>query len=140
MKLSRLYLADETAWLEQMSQLIRERRFDKIDAQNLSEYLQDMAKRDRREVASHLTVLLVHLLKWECQPRKRSRSWQVTLLAQRQDMQDILDSKTLRNHALEILARCYAKAVKRAAAETGLAESKFPSECPWTLDEILSDE
>jgi Fe-S cluster biosynthesis and repair protein YggX len=63
MKRASLYETDETAWLEKMSMLINERRYEKLDYKHLSEYLSDMAKRDRREVFSRLTTLLMQLLK-----------------------------------------------------------------------------
>ena len=44
-----LYHEDETAWLESMAHLVAERRFDEFDWDHLSEYLSDMARRDRRE-------------------------------------------------------------------------------------------
>lgn len=140
MKRASLYETDETAWLEKMSLLIKERRYEKLDYKHLSEYLSDMAKRDRREVFSRLKTLLVHLLKWNYQPRKRSRSWEVTILNQRYELAYELESKTLRNHALEVLSKAYAQAVKLAAKETGLSDEVFPEECPYTLDEILSEE
>src|SRR5262249_59029240 len=86
MKLSRLYEADETGWLEQMSKLISERRYEELDYKHLGEYLLDMAKRDRREVLHRLTTLLTHLLKWEHQPRKRSRSWELTIRRERREL------------------------------------------------------
>ena len=140
MKLASLYEKDETAWLEQMSKLIAERRYEELDYKHLSEYLLDMAKRDRREVFSRLTTLLIHLLKWDYQPRKRSRSWEITMITQRYDLRDELESKTLRNHALEVLPEAYARAVKLAAKETGLSPERFPLQCPYTLDEVLSEE
>ena len=60
-------------------------------------YLADMAKRDKREVSNRLRMLLVHLLKWEYQPRKRSRSWEGTILTQRYELQALLESRTLKN-------------------------------------------
>jgi hypothetical protein len=138
MKLSRLYTADETAWLEKSASLIGEGRYDELDYKHLEVFLWDMAKRDKREVTSRLTTLLTHLLKWDYQPRKRSRSWQVTILTQRDELEDALESKTLKNHAEEVLPRAYARAVVRAAAETGLSEKKFPEECPYSLDEVLA--
>jgi hypothetical protein len=57
-----LYEHDETAWLETMAELIRLGRLDEIDYPNLAEYLADMARRDRREGESRLTVLIVHAL------------------------------------------------------------------------------
>ena len=108
--LSDLYTRDETAWLETMARLLADGRYDKCDFENLSEYLRDMSRRDRREVVSRLTVLLVHLLKWEHQPRNRSGSWKATILRQRHTLQDLLESGTLRNHAEEMLAKAYERA------------------------------
>ncbi len=62
--LAHLYEADETAWLENMSRLIRQRRLDRLDYANLATYLEDMAGRDRRHVYSLLRQLIPPLLKW----------------------------------------------------------------------------
>ena len=140
MKLSRLYETDETGWLEQMSRLVTERRYGELDYQHLGEFLLDMARRDRREAFSRLTALLTHLLKWEYQPRKRSRRWETAILNQRDDLRDLLESQTLRNHALEVLPNAYARAVRYAAKETGWSEERFPQQCPYALDDLLSGE
>src|SRR5439155_18637099 len=135
-----LYEADETAWLEAMAELIRERRYEELDYQNLCEYLTDMARRDRREVRSRLTTLIAHVLKWTHQPRKRTRSWRGTIVTQRQELVGELGSGLLRNHAEAALADAYLDAVERAAEETGIPIKKFPTECLYTLNELLSPE
>ena len=133
--LAELYERDETAWLEAMSASIRAGRLDEVDFPNLAEYLADLAKRDRREVAHRLAVLIAHLLKWEHQPGQRSGSWRRTIVVQRQRLRGMLESGTLRNHAVKILASAYADG--QTIAETGLPESAFPAECPFSLDEVL---
>src|SRR5688572_13034535 len=97
--LSELYQSDETGWLEQMAALAAEANTSAMDLEHLSEYLCDMARRDKREVLSRLVVLFVHLLKWEHQPDKRSRSWELTIAEQREELQELLQSGTLRNFA-----------------------------------------
>ncbi len=134
-----LYEADETAWLEAAAALIRQRQFDEIDCETLAEYLTDMAKRDRREVFSRLVVLLSHLLKWKYQPDRRSGSWRGTILEQQRELRQLLESGTLRNHALAVFVNAYVDACKQAAAETGLARTAFPQECEWDLDSALAD-
>ena len=134
-----LYEQDETAWLEQTAGLVAQRRFAEIDHRHLSEYLADMARRDKREVLSRLVVLLVHRLKWEHKPQQRTRSWEATILHQRQELQDLLESGALRNHARGVLAKAYERAVKQAAVETGAAEGAFPAVCPWPLEELAPD-
>src|SRR5437660_12099189 len=87
--LAALFIEDETAWLEAMAALVRHRDLASLDLENLGEYLSDMALRDRREVKSRLVIMLAHLLKWEFQPEKLSRSWRTTALAQRQELVDL---------------------------------------------------
>ena len=134
-----LYEVDETAWLEATADLIRNGRLTEVELNTLAEYLTDMAKRDRREVFSRLVTLLSHLLKWEYQPDRRSGSWRGTILEQQRELRQLLESGTLRNHAIAVFADAYADARKQAAAETGLARTAFPEECGWDLDGALAD-
>lgn len=134
-----LYETDETAWLEVAADLIRGGRLTEIDLHTLAEYLNDMAKRDRREVFSRLVVLLCHLLKWEFQPDHRCGSWRGTILEQQRELRQLLESGTLRNHAIAVFADAYADARKQAAAETELTRATFPEECGWNLDSTLAD-
>ncbi|HEX3149175.1 MAG TPA: DUF29 domain-containing protein [Gemmataceae bacterium] len=140
LSLNTLYEQDETAWLEAMSELAAEGRFAEMDHVNLSEYLADMAKRDRREVSSRLVLLLTHLLKWEHQSDYRTGSWQGTILEQRRELRKLLDSGTLYNHALAVLPEAYADARKQAAAETTLPRATFPADCAWDLESLVADD
>lgn len=136
MPLSALYEQDETAWLEAMSALAAQGRYAEIDYPNLSEYLADMANRDRREVFSRLVVLFTHLLKWEYQPERQSGSWRGTIREQRRELRLLLESGTLRNHALAVLSDAYAEARGQAADETGLEISRFPVVNPWGIEAV----
>ncbi len=138
--LARLYREDEVAWLDRTAELARARRFDEIDHRSLAEYLEDMARRDRREVKNRLVTLMLHLLKWQFQPAKRTRSWATTIAHQRFELEDAVDITTLRNHAVDVLPTAYRRATRLASKETGLEESHFPEACPFSLDFLLSDE
>jgi hypothetical protein len=135
-----LYERDETAWLEAVAGLVAARQFGEIDADLLSEYLADMARRDKREVLSRLTVLLAHLLKWDRQPDRRSGGWQATIDHQRAELADLLESGTLRRYAEEVLPRAYERGRHQAALEAGLAADAFPADCPFSLDQVLGGE
>ena len=138
--LPQLYEEDETAWLDEMARLVAERRFAELDAEHLSEFLSDMARRDRREVLSRLVILLTHLLKWEHQPQQRTKSWEAKILHQREELQDLLESGTLRNYAREVLAKAYERAARQAMLETGAEEGAFAAACPWPLEELVPEE
>lgn len=116
--------------------------FAEIDREHLAEEIADMGKRDRREVRSRMTVLLMHLLKWEAQPEMRQESsWRATIVEQRAELALLFeDSPSLRRVAADELAKVYGHAVQRAAAETGLGVETFPPECPYRIEELLSGE
>jgi hypothetical protein len=139
-ELPRLYECDETAWLDQMAELVRAQRLEKLDYANLGEFLADMARRDRREVVNRLSVLLAHRLKWDFQAEKRTASWRVTVETQRQQLAELVESATLRAHAADVLAQAYANGVRQAEAETGLPAATFPAACPYAFDGLLADD
>ncbi len=135
-----LYERDEVEWYDVMAERIGQGRIGELDFANLKEVLEDMAKRDRREVKNRLRVMLMHWLKWEFQPEMRTGSWVVTLRIQRSELAEAaFDSRNLRNHLAEVLDGVYSKARHDAAAETGLPPETFPETCPVTLDELLAE-
>ena len=138
--LAALFTEDETAWLEAMADLIRRRDLAALDLENLAEYLADMARRDRREVKSRLVVLLAHLLKWDFQPEKRSRSWRTTILSLRQELADLASRGVLRTHAETVLPAAYENAVELAASETGVPAATICKDCPLTVEQLLAIE
>ncbi|MGL6097255.1 MAG: DUF29 domain-containing protein [Fimbriiglobus sp.] len=137
--LADMYTSDEVAYLDETAALLRAGRLDQIDPDTLAEFLTDMANRERRELFSRLVVLITHLLKWEHQPDRRSSSWTLTIREQRRMLEMMLESRTLRKRAADVLAAAYEAGRGDAAAETGLPLSTFPAECPWGVDALLND-
>lgn len=133
-----IYDQDFNLWIEQTVDLLKARRFDQLDIENLIDELESMSKRDRREIVSRLKVLLLHLLKWRYQPGQRSNSWRSSIWNNREEISQILkDSPSLRNYPSTVMAKAYASARQGAAIETGLALETFPDISPFTVDEIL---
>lgn len=137
--LPQLFESDEVAWLDEMTRLIGQKELHKLDFDHLKECLEDMAIGQRREAKNRCVQLIFHLLKWEFQPRKRSRSWETTIAQQRFELEDMLESKVLRNYVNEKLGETYRRAVTLAVKETGLDRGDFPLVCPYPLDFILGD-
>lgn len=127
-------------WAEETARLLRERRFDEIDLENLVEEVEAMAGRDKRELTNRLTVLLQHLLKWQLQADRRSPSWRATILAQRHDLGDLLEqSPSLRRRLPPSLSKAYRRAATLAEVETGLSGAVFPKQCPFTTEQVLDE-
>jgi hypothetical protein len=132
------YDHDFFEWTQHTAALLRAGRLGELDVVHLAEEVEEMGKRDRRELESRLQVLLVHLLKWGSQAERRSPSWRRTIIAQRAGIERVLrDSPSLRPRVAADLERHYADAVDRAAIETELPPGHFPARCPWTSAELL---
>jgi len=103
----------------------------------------DMSRRREHALTSHLTTLLLHLLKWTYQPQGQSwgHSWADSIRAARTEAQGLLARfPHLRTRQETAYARAYPRACRQAARETGLPLSNFPKTCPWTLEQILDEE
>jgi hypothetical protein len=133
-----LYEQDFYLWIQTTAQQLKEGKFDEVDLTNLIEEIESMGRSEKRELKSRLIVLLMHLLKWQYQPEKRSESWRSTISEQRICIEGLLeDSPSLKPLISEVFDDCYQKARLKAADETGIKLNFFPKESPFTLEETL---
>ncbi len=138
--LSTNYEQDFYAWLMHNAQLIRQGRFVEVDVENVAEELECLGRSERHQLVSRLSVLLMHLLKWAYQPQKRSKSWIYTIREQRKKLMRLLkDSPSLKPELDERLTESYEIAVLKAAKETRLDDTTFPTTGPYFLEEVLDD-
>jgi hypothetical protein len=132
------YERDFFVWTQETARAIAEERWNDIDRAALIDEVESLGKRDRREVGSRLSVILLHMLKLQYQPEKQSRSWLKTIIEQRDRLASVLDdSPSLRTSLPDLLGNAYARARTNAALETGLDIKTFPATCQWTISEIL---
>jgi hypothetical protein len=130
---------DYLAWIEEQVALLRARRFDLIDHENIAEELSDMGKSELHRLRSALRVLLMHMLKWDQQPERRGRSWSGTIREQRRRIERLLEeSPSLRSRVSRAVNDSYTDALGWAAIETDLAENDFPAQCPYAWDDIMT--
>lgn len=133
-----LYNKDFYLWTQATAELLKEGKFNELDIPSLVEELESMGRSEKRELKSRLIVLLMHLLKWEYQPEKRSQSWRSTISEQRICIEELIeDSPSLQPLISEVFDDCYQKARQKAADETEIKLTFFPQESPFTLEEVL---
>ena len=136
------YETDVVAWASEQARLIRAGRFDLLDLEHIAEEIEDVGKSEQRELASRMAVLLAHLLKWEHQPARRSKSWQYTLTTQRKEVAYVIsEAPSLRTKFSDErwLDIVWSKAKSQAESETGLDIDTFPEVCPWPISDVLSE-
>lgn len=133
------YETDIIAWANEQAALLRAGRFADIDVSRIAEEIEDVGKSERRELASRMVVLLVHLLKWQFQSGRRGSSRQRTIKEQRRSIAVHLRETPSLKAALadpNWQEGVWADAVAKAIDETGL--DSFPEDCPWRIEQVLS--
>jgi hypothetical protein len=136
-----LYESDFYTWTQEQARLLRERRFDDLDLENLVDEIESVGRSEKHEIRGRLKVLLTHLLKWKFQPRFRGISWRRTIREQRETIAEIIEaSPSLRTYPSQVMRTAYTGATISASEETGLAIGLFPHECPFSVDEALGPE
>ncbi|WP_069472520.1 DUF29 domain-containing protein [Candidatus Marithrix sp. Canyon 246] len=108
-------------WSMETADALRMGHYADVDMQAVALELENMGASERRELINRLAVLLMHLLKWQYQPGIRSRRWELTLIEQRREIQDLLEDNLSLKHQLE----------------TNLPQKTFPKECPCNIEEIM---
>lgn len=135
--LTDLYETDFYAWTQKQVELLRQHQLDSLDINNLIEEIDSLGKQQQQELVNRLGVLLGHLLKWEYQPSKRSRSWVATIREQRRKIAKLLyKNPTLKPYLNEAISEAYLDGVDLAVRETLMEYKTFPSEVSYTWQQI----
>lgn len=133
------YDSDFYSWSQEQGRLVREGRWSEVDRENVAEEIESSGREQFDKLESAFRVLIMHMLKWDFQPARRSRSWSVTIATQRIELEDVLaDNPGLKPRINEAIARGYRKARLEAANETELSLKTFPETCPYSFEDITS--
>lgn len=133
-----LYELDFYAWTQEQAKLLRDQALENLDVVHLVEEVEEMGRREKRELESRLEVLLMHLLKWQYQPNLRSRSWQLTVKEQRLRLAKLLsENPSLKATLTDYVENVYVLATIGAEKETGL--DGFPESCPYLIEQMLDE-
>jgi Domain of unknown function DUF29 len=133
------YDDDFYAWTQTQAAALRAQQGEALDWAHLAEEIEDMGASQRHAVVSHLRVLLTHLLKWEYQPQRQSESWLYSMGNAQIEIETYLDENpSLRSQLPVFVTKAYPQARRLAMRETGLAQSLFPSDCPWSPERLLN--
>ena len=86
-----LYDRDFYAWANEQAALLRAGKLMEADIQNIAEEIESMGRSEKRELVSRLTVLLLHLLKWQFQPGLRGTSWRLSIENTRYQLEEHIE-------------------------------------------------
>jgi Domain of unknown function DUF29 len=139
------YDTDILLWSERQSELLRRRATGELvndadlDWPNIAEEIESVGREQLHAVESLLRQAIIHRLKVIAWPQSDAViGWQDEELHFRQDA---LDRYTPAMRQRIDLARIYRRALQRVPKQIdGRPPQTLPDACPWTLDDLLSDE
>lgn len=101
-----------------IQQLLQEKNWMEAD-RGLGVLIESMGKSKKLALKSQLIRLMSHVIKWKCQPERRSSSWAVTILSARNEIEDIQEEipSLNRNYLESVWEQAFNKAVKQAEIE-----------------------
>ncbi|MGA9865397.1 MAG: DUF29 domain-containing protein [Acetobacteraceae bacterium] len=135
------YETDFYGWANEQAGLLRTRRLNEAELDNIAEEIESMGRGEKRELVNRLAVLLAHLLKWQFQPGLRSTSWRLTIIEQRKRLaRHLIDNPSLKPSLPEALADAYDLARLTAQRETGLLDNTFPPTCPFSFEQAADEQ
>jgi hypothetical protein len=129
---------DLYSWARHQAELLRAGRLSEIDAVAIAEEIDDVGEEEYHRLESALRVVLLHLLKWDHQRDRRSRSWALSIHEHRRRVhRQLRRSPGLKSQLGEALEGAYEDARLEASSETGLSLKVFPRDLPFEYAEIM---
>jgi hypothetical protein len=135
-----LYDRDFCEWTAVTARLLREGRWQQADMIRVAEEIEDMGKKDLRELRSRLTEIIEHALKLSLTSgavrETNARGWRASIRRQQGEIRELLrQSPSLQSRLTpETLQGCYSDAAATVAAEFDLEP---PAQCPFAWREVL---
>jgi predicted DNA-binding ribbon-helix-helix protein len=132
------YDRDLYSWAVEQAALLRAGRIAEADVLNIAEEIDDVGNEQYRRLQSALRVILLHLLKWDHQPTRRSRSWWSSITVQRNHVRRALDKNPgLKPQIGLAVTEAYQDARVQASAQTRIEYRRLPERCPYSFEQIM---
>ncbi|MGB3583377.1 MAG: DUF29 domain-containing protein [Roseiarcus sp.] len=129
---------DLYSWARRQAELLRAGRLSEIDPAAIAEEIDDVGDEQYDKLESSLRVVMLHLLKWDHQRDRRSRSWTLSIREQRRRvLRQLRKNAGLKPLLDEAISEAYEDARDEASSETGLPLSSFPVSRPYEYSEIM---
>ncbi|MBL1210667.1 DUF29 domain-containing protein [Geminocystis sp. GBBB08] len=136
--LQELYEKDDHLWLEKTIELLKQKRFNDLDLENLIEELESLSRRDKSTVRSLTEQIIRHLLLLQYWPKENVRNanhWRAEIISFRSQIEADLTTN-LSNYLENELSKIYQSALKYVQEKTNYSVN-FPQTCPYSLNQIL---
>ncbi|BAG02035.1 MAG: DUF29 domain-containing protein [Microcystis wesenbergii TW10] len=136
--LKTLYEIDDSLWLEETIELLKAKKFDALDLENLIEELEDLGNEKKFRVASFLQQIIRHCLLlqfWTSERKYNQAHWQAEIVSFQYQLKRYLTTN-LRKYLEQEFEQIYFESVRYVRQKTD-NKVNFPDICPYSLEELL---
>ena len=133
------YEGDFAAWAFHQAMLLRSGQLHLLDRAWIAEELDSLGRQEFDKLESALRLVLMHILKWNFQPERRTRGWSTSIETHRNRVRKQFDENpSLAPRREEAVESAYRDARSEASGETNLPKKTFPAICPYSWDDIMA--
>ena len=135
-----LYESDYLAWYETTLEQLKQNNLAELDVESLSEVLENLVRDIKRSGETYLKQIIIHLLLieyWHSETINH-RHWASEIVNFRSEIETDMTTN-LRKHLEKQKDKVYQKALIYVVIKTGLDKANFPTECPYSLEQLLND-
>ncbi|NCQ96931.1 MAG: DUF29 domain-containing protein [Microcystis wesenbergii Mw_QC_S_20081001_S30D] len=133
-----LYEIDDSLWLAETIELLKAKKFEALDLDNLIEELEDLGNEKKFRVASLLEQIIRHFLLlqfWTSEREYNQDHWELEIVNFQIQLKRGLTTN-LRNYLQNELNNIYEDAGFFVRKKTK-NKVTFPDNCPYSLEELL---
>ena len=136
--LKTLYEIDDSLWLEETIELLKAKKFDALDLDNLIEELEDLGNEKKFRAASFLQQIIRRCLLLQFWTREREYNqahWQAEIVSFQYQLKRYLTTN-LRKYLEQEFEQIYFESLQYVRQKTD-NKVNFPDICPYSLEELL---
>lgn len=134
------YNTDFYKWSKEQSSFLKEGVYSKLDIENLIEEIESLGRSEKRTLISYLSINFLHQLKFQYQPDKRTRSWNLSIKSSmNKACRCLRENPSLKSELREICNSAYEDARYGASQETDLDLEIFPEKRFWKVQDVFQD-
>ena len=134
-----VYEVDYSAWVAAQAAALQQGRFGDLDLVNLVDEVESLGNSEYAGFVSAIEIVLVHMLKWDVQPSKRTPSWVASIVEHRRRVARFLrQNPSFKSRLASAVEEAFDTATAKAAGETNLPLSAYPDQNPFDWEAITT--
>lgn len=134
-----LHDSDLYTWVQEQTALLRAGRVEALDLDNIAEELSDVGLNEYYRLQSAVEIIILHVINWDHQPERRTRSWALSIAEHRERaLIQLRKSPGLKSSLEEVQQDAFRLARLGAVRQMKRPQETLPTDCPYAWDDILN--